>query len=264
MLNSYTEYSVSDGVHCIAYGSLPTGGRKRGSHELYSDVRYFVVTGRRVPNTPTAVDHREAELHALHMAIFGTAESTVPSVPKPLHASPNTQGGGGEGDSLRFPLSDSAVIQHIQNDAAARRYWIGCPEGTNPSEADWALACKLAFYTGRNIDQADRIFRQSALANRPKAISRRGQVDYVRRTVQLACEQQRAIWQPMPREKNSPARNKRVVFQATHAVEEFVSQYPHLPPREIGRLLGLSSGAVRVALCRLRRAARSIARGLVA
>src|SRR5882672_4044783 len=38
-LNSYTEISVSgDGLHTLALGTLPAGGRKKDRHELYSEV----------------------------------------------------------------------------------------------------------------------------------------------------------------------------------------------------------------------------------
>lgn len=52
-LNSYSEFSVSgDGVHCLAFGTLPGGRRRLGNHELYCDQRFFVVTGRKLPSWP--------------------------------------------------------------------------------------------------------------------------------------------------------------------------------------------------------------------
>jgi primase-polymerase (primpol)-like protein len=48
-INSYTEVSPSGaGFHIIAKGVLPEGRRKRGDFEMYSDGRYFTVTGWRV------------------------------------------------------------------------------------------------------------------------------------------------------------------------------------------------------------------------
>jgi hypothetical protein len=61
-LNSYTEESVSgDGLHVLTKG--PTGGNyTRAGLEVYDEKRYFVVTGKHVPGTPTTVELRAIEL----------------------------------------------------------------------------------------------------------------------------------------------------------------------------------------------------------
>ena len=213
-LNSYSEFSVSgDGVHGLAFGTLPGGRRKSGNHEMYDDKRFFVVTGRKLPASPGIVAHRERELKQLHAMLFGTVEQNRPNdenqsvenqadtcpkncltpVPKLV---PITQGGRGKG------LPDEQVLAQIKKDPVAQTYWSGCPDGVNPSEADFALACKLAFYCRRNLQQMERLFRQSALAARAKAVSRRGTMDYISYTLQRACEEQTEIWQPERRAKS--------------------------------------------------------------
>ena len=106
-LNSYSEISPSgSGVKCIAFGSLPAGGRKTGKHELYDGARFWTVTGWHLPGTPCRVERRGRELHELHAMIFGTTQTAEvaeavlehPStVPKPV---PNTQREGGRGTRI--------------------------------------------------------------------------------------------------------------------------------------------------------------------
>jgi len=239
-LNSYTERSLSGGIHCLAYGSLPPSGRRYGNHELYSEARFFVVTGWHVPGTPTDVAHRKRELHEIHSMIFptpnfGTPVDAAASVPK---LPPNTQRGEGE---YSFKLSDQKVIELILVDKVACRYWEGCPAGVNPSEADFALALKLAFYTGKRIEQMYRLFKLSGLAKRAKANSRRGTIDYAQYTLQRACSAQNAIWRPRQTANAAdavcprPGRPKGQVN--SHAVHEL--RIAGKSFREIGRALGI-------------------------
>ena len=116
LLNSYSEFSVSgDGAHSLAFGTLPSGPRRRGNQELYDNLRFFVVTGRKLPSSPGFVAHREEELRQLHAMIFGTVEQKrlnaqdqedncpkkrFNDVPK---SAPITQGGRGKG------LSDEEI-----------------------------------------------------------------------------------------------------------------------------------------------------------
>ena len=69
----------------------------------------------------------------------------------------------------------------------------------NPSEADFALACKLAFYWGGDMDQMRRLFLQSALV-RGKTLSPRAIAgDYLGITLWNAARRQRAkgvYWVP--------------------------------------------------------------------
>lgn len=63
------------------------------------------------------------------------------------------------------------------------------------SRADQALCGQLAFYTGRNAEQMDRIFRASGLM-RPKWDERRGDVTYGQLTLQRAVDTPQTIYQP--------------------------------------------------------------------
>lgn len=221
-IDSYTERSVSgDGCHVLALGTLPEGRRKQGDHEMYSVARYFCVTGQHIYGTPKSVCYRDRQLREVYAMIFsGGAEQATIEEPQCVEKSGVTQfsllhGEEGErGDITEPPLqkciydptlhhgiriSDDQAIAMVMGDKVAARYWMGCPSGTNPSRADWALAAKLAFYTGANVEQMDRLFRRSRLCCRDKDVSARGNTDYVRYTMERAAQAQKAFWRPAVR-----------------------------------------------------------------
>lgn len=157
-LNSYTEVSPSGtGVHIYAKGSLPSGGRKRGPIEMYDSGRFFTVTGKPLPGTPSTIESRQAELMALHAEVFG------PSAKRPHN------GGGTRVQATG--LDDAALIEkalRAKNGEAFSRLWRGDWSGyPSQSEADLALCSHLAFWTHGDGAQIDRLYRQSALY-RPK------------------------------------------------------------------------------------------------
>lgn len=77
-IGSYCERSVSGGgCHVLALGTLPEGRRKHGNHEMYSEARYFCVTGQHMAGTPKSVCYRDRELHEVHAMIFGSDTATV-------------------------------------------------------------------------------------------------------------------------------------------------------------------------------------------
>jgi primase-polymerase (primpol)-like protein len=66
------------------------------------------------------------------------------------------------------PLSDEVVLERALAADKEERFsklWSGQWEKqyASQSEADMALCCKLAFWTGKNRVQMDRLFRQSKL-----------------------------------------------------------------------------------------------------
>ena len=74
-LDSYSEVSPSgSGVHIIGKGTLPPGGRKRGSFECYDSGRFFTVTGEHLDGTPHEIKERSEVLRRLHRRVFGEAE----------------------------------------------------------------------------------------------------------------------------------------------------------------------------------------------
>jgi RecA-family ATPase len=87
-LASYTEISPSgDGLHIIARGDLPEGARKRDDLEMYSEGRYFTMTGHAWAGAPQTIEERTDALHALHARIFQPLQPTAS-----LHAGSNGTG----------------------------------------------------------------------------------------------------------------------------------------------------------------------------
>lgn len=57
LMGSYSEVSVSgNGIHIIAKGELPEGGRRKGNVEVYDSGRFFVMTGKAIGGYKHIVD----------------------------------------------------------------------------------------------------------------------------------------------------------------------------------------------------------------
>ena len=155
-LNSYTEASPSGtGVHIIIRGSLPPGRRRQGPVEMYDAARFFTMTGDQVPGTPNNIEERSSEVAELHQAFFPAETAT--SGP----ATPAAEGTSGL-------LSDAEIIERASkavNGEKFNKLWTGDWHGMygSQSEADQALCCELAFWTGKDQGQMDSLFRQSGL-----------------------------------------------------------------------------------------------------
>ena len=66
-LASYAEISPSGtGVHILVRGVLPTGARRRGCVEMYSQGRFFTMTGNRLPDVPNTVNRANLENQQLN------------------------------------------------------------------------------------------------------------------------------------------------------------------------------------------------------
>jgi putative DNA primase/helicase len=152
-MNSYTELSPSGtGVHVLVRGELPPEGNRKGKIEMYSHSRYFTVTGNHFDGTPGTIEQRGAELKVLRAQVFTKIEN------QPL------------GESASKPpvaLSDQDIITKAKSAANGEKFtklWQGDHSGhPSQSEADLALCLMLAFWTGKDAERIDRLFRQSGL-----------------------------------------------------------------------------------------------------
>lgn len=158
-LDSYTEVSPSGtGYHVIAAGELPAGRNRHGSVEMYDTGRFFTMTGRAVPDTPPDVRERRVELASVHdthvAATTDVSSETPPETPE-----------------SKQEIDDTELVERAkaaENGAKFTRLWRGNTAGyPSQSEADMALCCLLAFWTGRDRARMDRLFRSSGLM-RPK------------------------------------------------------------------------------------------------
>ena len=70
-IDSYTEISPSGtGGKILVLGKLPEGRRRTGRLEMYSETRFFAITGNWLPGTPKTVEPRQSQLLQLHARIF--------------------------------------------------------------------------------------------------------------------------------------------------------------------------------------------------
>jgi putative DNA primase/helicase len=176
-LATYTEISPSGtGLHSIGRGTLPPGGRRKGSIEMYNQDRYFCMTGNSHDGSQTTIENRQTEIDKFHADIFPKTENT----------------GAKDPHSTEPPyLSDDEVIAKAlaaKNGAAFDRLWLGETDGfPSPSEADLALCRHLAFWCGSDRVQMDRLFRTSGLM-RPKWDENRGEKTYAQMTIDKAID----------------------------------------------------------------------------
>ena len=206
-LSSYTEVSPSGaGLHVLVRGKLPDGakGRKKGLNgpeyregaaiEVYASGRFFTVTGRRVGDLPADIEERQAELNALFVEIFG-----------PEQGHEQADGREAEQGSVhttttrgRSSLSDEEIVElasRSKNGSEFAALFSGSTAGYggDDSAADMALMNMLAFWTGGDPLQMERIFSASGLGKRDKW---RNRPDYRERTIQKAIASTTEVYRP--------------------------------------------------------------------
>ena len=190
-LRSYAEYSKSGtGIHIICKGKLPEGARRRGNVEMYSDRRYFIMTGDLYNEQYREVVDCTEAIKVLHSKYLFSETPKV--APKPFEP---------------ILMDDSEILDKARNcktGALFQLLYSGAWEGLYPSqsEADIALCNHLAFWTQKNADQMDRIFRSSGLM-RDKWDKKRGSLTYGQITIQKACLACVEVYQPKPTEDDT-------------------------------------------------------------
>lgn len=157
MFNSYTELSPSgNGVHIWVRGKLPVAGKKAGNKEAYREARYLTVTGNRMEGTPETIEERQETLEWFYQRWL--------AAPSPASVETATQ------DTAKGPEKEDgeliAKAQKAKNGEKFALLYNGEWEEagySSQSEADQAFCNLLAYWTGRNAEQMDKIFRQSGL-----------------------------------------------------------------------------------------------------
>lgn len=169
-LASYTETSPSGtGVHIITRGELPAGGNRKGQIELYATGRFLTWTGK-VYDAFSVIEERSTAIRALHGELF----PSIPVTPAPVIVA-------GQTDNELVTRAMAA-----RDGASFSQLWHGDVTGyVSPSEADLALANKLAFWAGPDPERIDALFRQSGLY-RPKWDQKHGGATYGRITIDKA------------------------------------------------------------------------------
>lgn len=182
-LESYTEVSPSGtGLHVIIQGFVPDGRQRHDGIELYDSGRFFTVTGEHLDDTPSEVAVRHHELAAIHGQYV--ARDTAAVEPSD-HSGETVQSGVTEATT---DLNAERVIEYGKQNETFRRLWNGDTSGyPSHSEADMALCCLLAYYTGDDYAMMDALFRQSGLM-REKWDEQRGDQTYGELTLEKAIQ----------------------------------------------------------------------------
>ena len=183
-LDSYSEVSPSgSGVHIICKGKLPPVGRRKGSVEMYSEGRFFTITGSVLSDYSRNVEERTAELEYIHSKYIA----------KPRNNQEKRQLQG------ISDLDSNEIINKAMNSATGGKFnslYNGNWKGLYPSqsEADLALANMLAFWCGRDPGKMDSIFRSSGLY-RQKWDGRRGNGTYGQMVIDEAIRECREVYE---------------------------------------------------------------------
>lgn len=171
-LNSYTEYSPSGtGIHiiCKVQEGFNIEGNKNTSKgiEIYTHSRYFTMTGNTL-GINTDIRECTEDLLKVH-------NDFIPKKKK----SQNKKDTVKDRTQRTVELSDQELLNKAfasKNGAEIKALYCGnynTLKYKSQSEADMALCNYLAFWTNKNPEQMDRIFRSSSLY-RPKWDSKRG------------------------------------------------------------------------------------------
>lgn len=169
-IGSYTEFSPSGtGAHMILVGEKPgelcrTDISAGGKIEIYETGRFFTVTGDRLSSMPATVERTPAVFEEIYAEIFDVSavDDIHSSVREQLAHSVTT------GDTDRTANLDDSTIIEMARDAKNGNDFAALYDGSTAgypshSEARMALLFHLAFWTEKDEDQMDRLYRESKL-----------------------------------------------------------------------------------------------------
>jgi len=196
-IDSYTEFSPSrTGIHIIAKAKKPglrcrSTSTQAGNIEIYDKLRFVVMTGNIVPGTRPTIQPAPNEVAALYNRLFGNSDAD--SVGKPAARRRQLT------EQQSPILSDMELLEKAltaKNGALFGQLYAGDIAAYNYdwSSADQALCNMLAFWTGRDPIQMDRLFRQSGLY-RDKWDSKRGDTTYGQMTIDKAISDCRQVYE---------------------------------------------------------------------
>jgi putative DNA primase/helicase len=200
-INSWPDVTPSKtGVHIISRAKwpAPTGKQKTMpcgmKIEVYDKLRFFTMPGIPLEGTPTTIEHRQAEIEALHQEIFGKHK------PIPTDTGP----------SPTLDKTDVELIEMAKRAANGEKFsklWSGdWSEYSSQSEADLALCQMLAYWTGKDYERIERIFGQSGLTRK-----KWDRPDYRLRTINAAIANTTKTYSPggKRREDAKPTETKK-------------------------------------------------------
>lgn len=212
-LDSYSEISPSGtGLRIFAHGVKPGARCKRGGVELYdhTSTRFLTFTGRHLPGTPL-------ELLDASQAVVDLYNELWPDQPAPVvRRDPQPV----DVDDLEL----LALALKAKNGAKFAALWQGNVNGySSSSEADLALCCSLAWWTGGDPDRVDGMFRQSGLMRDKWDVRHSGNgATYGAMTIDKALSLTTSYYEPQqqPVQSHSEAQPGGVVVDAVPVITE--------------------------------------------
>lgn len=235
-LNSYTEYSHSGkGIHIICKGTKPVGRCRNSNIEMYDNGRFFTMSGNVIKNIPIA--ERNAEVQELWKRYIEVEEETPI-----IEANNSLEGGITFGKNMRASIVEITPTNmddyELMDKIRSSRYGTEFNDlyngdisayGGDHSRADLALCRILAFWTGCDRMQMDRIFRSSGLMRekwdqKRNETNRRGIIlsagTYGSQVIELAIANQQDVYKPA-KERNVFIENTGAPIESTTELVEF-------------------------------------------
>lgn len=186
-MKSYAEYSQSGtGIHIIARGKLPGGRRRKGDVEMYQEGRFFVMTGHSASKYTDVIESDPKNIKRLYDRYVGDKKIIQFKEENPLM------------NTVDLPIEE--IIQRAESSSQGARFKVFMEGGweafySSQSEADMAFANDLAFWTGRDYEKMDEIFRASAMI-RTKYDQKRGATTYGEGLLNKAIADTNAVYNP--------------------------------------------------------------------
>lgn len=215
--NTYTEISPSNtGLHLFLTLTAPLKliANREGPFEAYTSGRFFTVTNNPYKEALSVRTVTPDEAIAL-LSIIGypwgrEVQQNVPGKP-----------------SINLSLDDETVLSKMfaskNGDKIKSLYGADITAYNNDdSSADMALCSHLAFWTGRNAEQMDRIWLNSPLGAREKTQKRK---DYRDRTISKAIDGCPEVY------SKNYSDNKEEEVISIETIEEMLQQIPSDTPR---------------------------------
>ena len=131
--------------------------------EIYQDKRFFTITGHRLNQYPKNINNKIDEINEVYEEFLKPEPAKKENKKKE-----NTKTREEKYESSDIPkFSDDEIIKmasKAKNREKFKALFSGDTSGyDSASEADLALCSILAFWSGKNRSQIDRIFRKSGL-----------------------------------------------------------------------------------------------------
>lgn len=185
--DSYVEVSQSgNGIHTIMRGEIHGDRRRKKNVELYQDGRFFALTGNcihKVNETTQMQQKRMDRMYEYYFQDIGPVKQINEDIPELNN------------------LSAGEIIKRAELSKNGARFKAFMEGGWEPfynsqSEADLAFANDLAFWTGRDFNKMDEIFRNSSLI-RQKFDDKHGKTTYGTALLNKAINETTSTFNPV-------------------------------------------------------------------